>query len=99
MVTEVTDQVGRTVEVGDWIAYGVGRGNVTTALVLGFTERPGMVWDHSNRRWVDGLVTKIQVKSPHNEKASLIEAARRQFVKIEAREEGAEFGERDWRNY
>ncbi len=86
----VDDQIGRHVHIGDWIAYGVGRGHITTALVLNFQIKQGDVWDADKRRWVRGDVLKIQVKSPNNEKASLIEATRKQFVKIEPREEGAE---------
>lgn len=92
MVTEVQDQIGRTVRAGDWIAYGVGRGHLTTALVLGFQVKQSDVWDHHQRRWVRGDVVKIQVKSPDNASPSLIEAARRHFVKIEPREDGAEMG-------
>lgn len=96
--TEVNDQIGRTVKPGDWIAYGVGRNEVTTGIVLGFQDRPGDVWDTGLRRWVQGIVVKIQVKSPSNERPSLIEARRKQFLKIEAREAGAEFGERNRAN-
>lgn len=90
MVTEVPDQIDRPVRVGDWIAYGVGRGEISTALVIGFVQKPGLVWDDANARWKDGIVIRIQIKSAVNDRASLIEARRKEFVKIEAREEGAE---------
>lgn len=92
--SHVEDQIGQPVHVGDWIAYGVGRGHITTGLVLDFRVKTGDVWDYGQRKWVRGDVVKIQVKSPANDSPSLIEAARRHFVKIAPREEGAEVSKR-----
>lgn len=92
---DVTDQIGQTVNVGDWIAYGVGRGEITTGLILGFRQNSRTHWNYKEQRQEVSDYYKIQVKSPSNEKPSLIDASRKEFIRIPPREAGAEMGERN----
>lgn len=94
-IVPVIDQIGQDVQVGDWIAYGVGRGEISTALVIGFKPSSTYVWDPQTRQRSQVPAVKMQIKSPMNERASLIEAYRKEFIKIPPREEGAEMGRRN----
>ncbi len=96
-MSEVTDRIGQTVSVGDWIAYGVGRGDLSTALVIEILDKgttktwirhvPSGEWEYQE---VHNY--KLRIKSPDNENVSYIETFRRHFVKIPAQPEGSEMG-------
>lgn len=91
----VLDLLGGELHAGDWIAYGVGRGDLSYGLVLGFKEYE-YTYSHYDavtrtRTPMKGVRFKIQVKSPENDRPSLIESYRRHFIKIEKQPEGAEF--------
>lgn len=93
----IEDRLGQEIAVGDWIAYGVGRGYIDFALVLEIKEgKPQAYYGYdAAHRWVkqgEKPTFQLVIKSPSNHGKSRIEAARRHFVKVPTQPEGAEFG-------